>query len=146
MFMIKKTASLLILISLLIGITNCGQTTEPTTPSPNQEPVEVVSVSVVAIAPGGQTVKITLKNAGEAPVIDVSATLELGKGFYFGFMSVSDLHPLLPGKSVSDTLNLYSPEGALGSGLCSLKIAGKLQDGTQFAYTKQAKVTEYHIT
>jgi hypothetical protein len=144
--MVKTTAGLLILMFVLTGITNCGHTKESTTSLPNQEPIEVVSVSVPAITPGGPTVKITLKNVGEASVIEVSATLELSKDFFFGFMNVSDLDPLLPGNSISDTLNLVGPEGALNGGPYSLKIAGKLQDGTQFTYTKQVKVTEYHIT
>jgi hypothetical protein len=132
--MLKIAVSLLGLISLLVGITNCG---------PNQEPIKVVSVSVVAITPAGPTLGTTLKNVGTQPVIDVSATLELKKDIFFGFKRIVSSQPLLPGESASDNVNLVGPDiGWDPEKSYPLKMKVTLQDGTKFAYTKQVKIDD----
>jgi hypothetical protein len=138
----------------LVVMLGCGSTQSPTstpTPTPtttNQQPIEIVSVlgPLSPFNPGGPTVEITLKNVSTAPIVSLTATLGLdGAGpptapgsFTFTF-DVTALHPLLPGRSVSDTSTLIGA-GFSDSTSYPLTITGALENGATFTYTKQVQI------
>ncbi|MDD4860146.1 MAG: hypothetical protein PHR56_08110 [Dehalococcoidales bacterium] len=112
-----------------------------TQPFTNEQPIEFVSALGPVPpfnlgdlhTPGGWSAEITLKNAGDEPVIAVSVTLLTSAGDH---NYSSDLHfdvtssnPLLPGMIISAKGKMYSISGEI---TYSLGIFGTLQSGTAF--------------
>jgi hypothetical protein len=138
----------------LVVMLGCRSTQSPTstpTPSPtttNQQPIEIVSVlgPLSPFNPGGPTVEITLKNVSSAPVVSLTATIGLdeagpptARGSFMFTFDVTALHPLLPGRSVSDTSTLIGP-GFNDSTSFPLTITGAQENGATFTYTKQVQI------
>lgn len=150
----RKWLLSIVCMMALVVMLGCGSTQSPTstpTPTPtttNQQPIEIVSVlgPLSPFNPGGPTVEITLKNVSTAPIVSLTATLGLdGAGpptapgsFTFTF-DVTALHPLLPGRSVSDTSTLIGA-GFSNSTSYPLTITGALENGATFNCTKEVQI------
>jgi hypothetical protein len=150
----RKLLLSIVSIMALVVMLGCGSTQSPTstpTPTPtttNQQPIEIVSVlgPLAPFNPGGPTVEIILKNVSTTPIVSLTATLGLGGvghptapgSFTFTF-DVTALHPLLPGRSVSDTSTLIGA-GFSDSASYPLTITGTMENGATFTYTKQVHI------
>jgi hypothetical protein len=118
--------------------------TSPTGATPNQEPVEVISVSEAGQPnPGGPTIKITLKNTVNEAVVSLKVVLKLEgeKTFEYDFPDVSTSTPLQSGESTSQTLNLIGPTGYSDEAFYPLTIHVRLANGDTFNYTKQVQIS-----
>jgi hypothetical protein len=110
--------------------------------SPNQQPVEVVSVSgpIPPYNPGGPVVEITLKNASDEAITSLAATLKLSRDFDFAY-DVTSSKPLSPGNSIIARLTLING-GFSDNTTYPLIINGTQQSGATFSYTKQVQIEE----
>jgi hypothetical protein len=149
MFNIKTCAvGLFLTVAITLFLAGCGSngatsstgttatttvTTETTSPTPGLQPVAVVSVTgpLTPINPGGPNVKIVLQNSGGAPLVALTATLELVRSYDFNFAVTTD-SPLAPGASVAATLSLIG--GGFSDSLTyPLTIQGTWQNGNSFS-------------
>jgi hypothetical protein len=107
-------------------------------------PVEVVVVvgPIPPYNPGGPVIDVTLRNAGDAPIASLNATLRLsppsgltGQPLPSTFIfSVGASDPLLPGQNIQDNLTVIG--GSLQTGQdYPLTINGTTLDGQSFSYT-----------
>ena len=148
---------LVILAAILIlatGLTACSgtpsATTLPTTTTaptgiPQFRPIEVVGVTgpIPPMNPGGPTVRITLKNTGGEPVVQLKATLVLDKPFEFNFQ-INAPNFLLTGGSIYQEQTLLGPGSTIDSeATYSLKITATLKSGSVIEYTVQVKLGRY---
>jgi hypothetical protein len=127
---------ILILIGSTLVISSCHE-------SKVAQPVEVVSLlgPFPPYNPGGPNVKLTLKNTGTEPVTSLKATLKLARDFEFDFVDVAPSSPLLPGGSVSVTVNLIGPQGNYTNDTSyPLTITLTLKNGDTLTYTKQVQI------
>jgi hypothetical protein len=110
----KILVILAVTLILVAGLTACASkqstTTTASTGVPQYRPIEVVGVTgpIPPFNPGGPTIRITLKNTGGEPVIQLKAVLELEKSYQFNFeINASDF--LLTGGSIYQQQTLIGP-------------------------------------
>ena len=141
-----KLMLMIICLSILSAMIGCSATSTltptptPTPTLPNQQPIEIISVSgpLQPINPGGPIIEITLKDVSADPVVSLTANLELSRSFVFNF-DVTSSNPLLPDKTISAKLTLIG--GGFSDSLSyPLTINGKMQNGATFVYTKQIMI------
>jgi hypothetical protein len=137
---------LIIFVSMLALMVGCT----PTATSQSQQstaaseltgqPIEVVSVqdtyqSGQTVTPGGPTIKITLKNISEEPIVSLNVTLEEGgpRSFDYDF-DVTKSNPLLPNELISSERRCIG--GGWGGGIpYFLIINGTMESGEVFTFT-----------
>lgn len=152
-----KKLGLIVMVSLLVGMTACTSagtvtttsstsTTTSMTTTPGQEPVVVVSVTgpMPPINPGGPTVEIVLENASAEPVVYLTATLGVsgppgGGGFTFNF-DVTEANPLAPGSSATARMSLIGG-GFSSDALYPLTVNGSFEESGPFSYTVQVYIS-----
>jgi hypothetical protein len=138
----KYLTILAAIIILTLGLTACSSPTPTTTTwhSVPAQPIEVVAVTgpMTPVNPGGPNVKITLKNNGGEPVVQLKAVLKLERDYEFVF-DVSATAPLAAGQSISLQQTL------IGAGIDSettytLEITATNQSGAVFTYNVQLNI------
>ncbi len=147
-----KNLIFLVIALLLVGMTACtagGTVTTSSTPTvtpPDQEPVEVVSVTgpMPPFNPGGPTVEIVLENISAEPIVYLTATLSIDGSlpsgqFTFSF-GVGPASPLVPGEDVIGRATLIGG-GISSDALYPLAVSGSFQDNEPFSYTTEVKVS-----
>ena len=131
---------LVAILTLSIGFIACSCNTVTL---PNQQPIEVVSVKAVGpVNPGGPTIKITLRNVSNEPVISVKCILQLDgeRTYEYNFPDVTLAAPLQPNNITSQTLNLVGPTGYSDEVFYPLTIYVTFLGGNTFTYIKQIQV------
>jgi hypothetical protein len=128
---------------LTIGLTACSNADPATaTPTgmPQYRPIEVVGVTgpIPPFNPGGPNVKITLKNNGGEPVVQLKAVLILDRPYDFNF-DVSAAAPLAAGQSISLQQALIEA-GINSEATYTLEINATNQSGAVFTYNVQLMI------
>ena len=122
------------IVVLYFTVDNGAQTTPA--------PVQIVSLTgpLPPYNPGGPTVGITIKNVGSTPILTMIAALKTDMPHPFNLLT--NWSPLIPGQTVSATVNLIGPTaGSFNSDVpYPVTISGTLQDGTVFNYTFMMKI------
>ncbi|MBN1161098.1 MAG: hypothetical protein JXA17_04035 [Dehalococcoidales bacterium] len=133
---------LIILAIMLVFIAGCTSTTTSlsTQPLATQYPIEIVSISEITyenggtVAPGGPTIKITLKNISEEPIVTLNVTLEEGgpRSFDYDF-DVNTSNPLFPNERISSERRCIG--GGWGGGITyAISVNGTMLNGENFAF------------
>ena len=144
--MAMKRKTLILIIAILSMVAMLLPACIGVSSTTSQQPIEVVSVLGPSppFNPGGPVVEITLKNVSSVPVVSLQASLGITRAgpsntpFTFKF-DVTPSNPLLPDKTISTTLTLIN--GGFSDNVSyPLAIAGNLQSGTEFSYTRQVQI------
>ena len=111
--------------------------------TPTEPPVQIVSLTgpIPPYNPGGPTVGITIKNIGNVNILTMGADLKTNMPHSFNLFT--KWSSLLPGQTVSATVNLIGPTaGSFSSDIPNpVTIYGTLEDGTVFNYTFYMKIS-----